>query len=306
MTSDPFSDPMAFLLECLERGKRKVFSAVLKVTPDVAAYLLDMNEENRRLRWDSIREYADMMKRGAWRLNGETIIISREGLLNDGQHRLYAVIDAQIGVQMQFTFGVERASRDTLGQGLRRSPADLLTMHGFTQTTKLAPAVRFIWAYDNGHPLSQHPLQPEVPQIAARYPDLLDAYHKVDPFIRQFRLSSGFITGAYYACRRFDQVAAERFIEQLTTGVGIEDARSPILALRRRLQDHLAKRAKLTPTEQAALFIKTFNHVRQGHPVQIIMWKVAETFPRAGERTRFTPSPDRKARAAEVAAEVAP
>ena len=76
------------------QAKTDVFSVTTLVTPKMAEALLSRNGGNRPVIWTgpvrSVSAYAAAMSRGEWVLNGEPIIISSTGELNDGQHRLHA------------------------------------------------------------------------------------------------------------------------------------------------------------------------------------------------------------------------
>src|SRR5690348_15979222 len=68
----------------------------LLVTPAVAEVLLSMNIGNRPLIKGWVDDLTERIRRGAWKLTGEPIIVAREGILNDGQHRLHAVVESGI------------------------------------------------------------------------------------------------------------------------------------------------------------------------------------------------------------------
>lgn len=275
----------------LRRAANEVFTVTTTVTPELAERLLSRNTNNRTVREvgaaRSVDAYARAMLRGEWQLNGESIIISRDGLLNDGQHRLHAVIKSGVGVPMQITFGVDRESRHTVDQGAARSPGDILTMAGEKQANQLAHAIQFIWSYDSHKVFAYRPSTDQLLTTLEANPGLRDAVRAVAAFGVEFRASRGYIAGAHYVCRRVDARLADDFLQKATTGLGLTDTGSPIVRLRKRFLDHLSNRDSIPAIEQAALYIKAFNACRQRRNVRALLWRrngdAAEEFPVAGQ-----------------------
>lgn len=273
----------------LERAKADIFTVTVMMTPDLAKRLLDRNVDNRPLRVRGktrcVEAYAEAMKRGEWDLNGQAIIISDEGLLNDGQHRLHAVIASGMTVEMQITFGVRRTTRHTVDQGAARTPGNILAMFGEKSGNQLAHAVQFIWAYETGRTFSERPSPDQLLDVLDQHPGLRDALTAGRSVSNEFKTSIGYMAAAFYVCARIDRAVAEEFVHQVSTGLGVVERRSPVMKLRKRLNDHFAKRDALPALEQAALFIKAFNAFRRGNLVSNLAWRrygqASEAFPRA-------------------------
>lgn len=134
---------------CALAGKSPggIHSAAYDLTPELANYFLENNPENRAIRQSTVDSYTRDMLTGRWHLNGEPIIISKEGQLNDGQHRCWAVVQAGKPVMMVFTFGVARETRITLDQGVARRLSDYLAMEGVANATRLGTVAGQIWRY---------------------------------------------------------------------------------------------------------------------------------------------------------------
>src|SRR3954467_12893306 len=79
---------------CLERGKNDVFAEVVDINPQLAAEMLKHNDSNRHISKNLVSKLASDIRENRWRLNGEPIILANTGELNDGQHRLSAIIEA--------------------------------------------------------------------------------------------------------------------------------------------------------------------------------------------------------------------
>lgn len=134
--------------ECVERGKGGVFSEATTLTPGLAGILLERNPDNRNIRQTKVLQYEADMRTGRWAFNGEPVIISKEGLINDGQHRLRALIEANVTIPMLFVFGVEREARLTVDQGGARSAGDFLGMEGVENSAVAASIGRLVIAIE--------------------------------------------------------------------------------------------------------------------------------------------------------------
>ena len=79
------------------------------ITPAIAKLMLERNTNNFRktINKDRVTSYANDMKSGKWQCNGESIVFAKDGTLKDGQHRLYAVIEAGVPVQMFVVFDAD-------------------------------------------------------------------------------------------------------------------------------------------------------------------------------------------------------
>ena len=78
-----------------------MYARVEVISPADARHYLGMNESNyRKPEHERIATYASDMKSGRWQLNGEAVKITKGNKLVDGQHRLMAVIEAGVPVEM--------------------------------------------------------------------------------------------------------------------------------------------------------------------------------------------------------------
>lgn len=276
------------LAQWLARGQSEIFTVPALVGPTLAQRLLDRNAGNRPVVLKgsirSVEAYAEAMKRGEWTLNGEPIIIASTGELNDGQHRLNAVVLSGAHVQMLLTFGVERDTRHTVDQGVARTPGHILAMFGEKNTNQLATALQFTWALDNFVTLNARPSTDQLLATLERHPRLRDAVRDVSHLVGEFRLSTGYIAGAHYRCQEHDRYQADKFLDAATTGINIQNANSPVARLRRMFTEHCAKRQRKTAIEQAANYIKAYNYFLRGRTGQFV-WRgnANEAFPAPGQ-----------------------
>lgn len=103
---------------------------VLMVDPGLAAQWLEKNcPVNRPVQMTVVSRYANAMRLGEWRVSHQGVAFNVRGDLIDGQHRLHAVVAAQVAVPMMVTFGAPDESFEVLDGGLKRSVADQLSLN---------------------------------------------------------------------------------------------------------------------------------------------------------------------------------
>lgn len=100
-------------------------STVMTVTPSYAKELLNSNTDNRKLRPSVVSFYANEMLNGNWQLTHQGIAISKNGRLLDGQHRLKAVVEANIPVTMLVFENCEDSIFNMLDIGAKRTMSDV-------------------------------------------------------------------------------------------------------------------------------------------------------------------------------------
>jgi hypothetical protein len=132
---------------CIEKAHEHPVMETVMLTPALAVEMLKQNPGNRNIRQTKVDQYAADMKDGRWAFNGEPIIVSKDGKLNDGQHRCTAVVDANASIEVPIIFGIERETRTTVDQGAARGAADYLGMDGVDNSAVVASAARLIIAY---------------------------------------------------------------------------------------------------------------------------------------------------------------
>ena len=253
------------------------------VGPKEARYLLRMNTHNRHVSVDRVATMARDMVGGHWVLNGETIKVSREDRLLDGQHRLLAVVESGVQVPMMIVRGLDDDAQDSVDIGAKRQFADVLTLAGESNSHNLGAAVRFCWYIDTFGRPKQFGMNPSLAELRA----WLDQ----NPRIREgiaigqraghsvIRYTPSVANALWYLMSRIDEKQAAEFWENLIGGdVGAGD---PIFALREALFRDLGKPHRMSVDHRAALTIKAWNHSLNGRIVQVISWKKEGKHPEA-------------------------
>lgn len=125
-------------------------ASVEVITPAYAKQLLEQNPHNRPLSQMTVDRYASDMKSGRWNNNGQGVVLTPEGMLLDGQHRMAAVVQSQATIAMLVVRGVPREAFVTMDSGKARSLSDVLAIEGRTHTTILAAMASVAYPYAAG------------------------------------------------------------------------------------------------------------------------------------------------------------
>ena len=112
------------------------------ITPEIARVYLAQNCGNRKVSKYMVNMYSEAMKRGEWMLNGESIKFDVDGNLIDGQHRLHALIEANISLELLVVRGLQRSAFKTLDVGKKRTAGDCLSIEGIANYNTVAAIVR--------------------------------------------------------------------------------------------------------------------------------------------------------------------
>lgn len=232
---------IAWFNECVQRAKSGVFAEMTTVTPGLASAILQANEGNRNIQPMKALHYAADMIAGRWALNGEPVIISRDGELNDGQHRMGAVIEANRGVPMLIVFGVDRETRKTVDQGAARSASDYLSMDGVPYANNASTIAKWVMAYEatDGYNIGQRAkfTNAEIVQRVRADNDIIEAArygHKHYKYYRGF-VSLTAIGTAFYILSEICPTDAVAYLDQICLGEGIRRG-DPAFAVRNYLQ----------------------------------------------------------------------
>lgn len=121
------------------------------MTPELAQQILGRNTRNRHIRPARVDRYAGIMVSGGWRLNGEAVVLSKQGNLMNGQHRLHAVVRAGVAVPMTLTENVEEDTFATMDTGMNRTAGDVLAMRGVANFNQVAAITRMLLKIGRAH-----------------------------------------------------------------------------------------------------------------------------------------------------------
>ena len=120
------------------------------VTPEMASEMLQRNTANFRNPGRArVTTYANDMKNGQWRFNGDTLKFSGE-LLLDGQHRLMAIVESGVSVKMLIVDGIESDAGVTVDNGKPRTVGQWLAHKGVKNASSIAAMAKLCVTYNLG------------------------------------------------------------------------------------------------------------------------------------------------------------
>jgi hypothetical protein len=109
-------------LEATARGRWTCYAML--VTPEMAAAWLTANTANRAVRRSHAVSLARLMRAGEWRLTHQGVAFDRSGHLIDGQHRLLAIVEAGVPVEILVFVDCPDDTFGALDRGLKRQLRD--------------------------------------------------------------------------------------------------------------------------------------------------------------------------------------
>lgn len=239
----------------------KVGVGVVEITPAMARAMLARNPSNRRVSESTVSKIARDIEAGNFVVNGESIIVANDGSLNDGQHRLCAVVEADMPITSVVVFGPARETRVTVDQGRSKMVGDYLAMEGHRDSNALAAAAGYVWQWQNLGRLSsqagERPNKGEVLALVEAHPNLAKSVHAVGGNGVAGRGLLAFCHWAFAVTS--SQGAADEFMSALISGANLL-SRDPILYARNRLMSD----RRLSPNEKAKLIFRAWNAHRRG------------------------------------------
>jgi hypothetical protein len=223
----------------IDRAKKEPFSEVVTLTPVLAKLLLENNPDNRPLSETQLGRLGRDLDGGLWEFNGESIIIAKTGELNNGQHRLNAVIATNQAIRVVMVFGVERKSRMTVDTGTNRTVAHFLGMNGHNDVNALAALANLIWMFKDKGRIPQNPQARPTKQQALHavehYSDLPDSISFASRRGVGMIASKALIAFVHYIIsHERGSAAAEDFLIPLIDGDQLRKG-DPVLYCRNRL-----------------------------------------------------------------------
>lgn len=256
----------------LRAAKNGPYAEAVLLTPEIAAGLLAQNPENRNVNLSYVADLVSDITAGRWAMNGETIIVSEEGYLNDGQHRCHAIVIADTAVDTMIVFGVERDSRTTVDEGRARTVANYLTMEGDVKNAPLLASVanKLIEIRREGrlNKGRNSPTKQEVLEECRTDKKLADSVAFITGKSKRARkvCSESIIAVAHYLIAEKNKAKADEFISTMLSGEHL-GATDPRFVCREKLQ---SRALRLNGNEQLKTIIHAYNNWRKGITVKTV------------------------------------
>ena len=262
---------------------------VQTITPAKAAEMLEANTSNRPLSQSVVQSFAQAMQRGDWRVTHQGVAIDTNGVLVDGQHRLAAVIEADVPIEMTVFTDVPADTFDVLDTGKKRNAADALAIDGERSTLQLASMLRTVWLYDNRPEMSwaggnASVTNHQILETLEQNPKIRDYV----PVGEQLAHEIGMIKSAagaasYLVSRPNSQKKLQPWFEGLIDGAGLSrtDARlklrNQMLNMARRQATEVRRRRDTR--EHVGLYLTGFNAWAAGEKVSRLRYAPRDPMP---------------------------
>lgn len=117
---------------------------IRKITKEVAEVLLSENIGNRKISRVNVDFLKDQILKGKFEQNGDTIRISKSGRLLDGQHRLMAIKETGVALDLLVVYGLNDEVFSTIDTGRNRTAGDVLSAGSTGGNQDIAAGIRLI------------------------------------------------------------------------------------------------------------------------------------------------------------------
>lgn len=217
------------------------------ITKDIALDLINsVGSEYRLTSRDYVTTLARVMSEGRWRNdNGQAILVTSDGRLVDGRHRLSAVLLLiSNGVVNTFDMMVERGIPSdvmgTIDKARKRTLADDVRLSGYQGNgTAMAALMTRLWYWDRKiYNTRLTKIRPSSEEVSTTYPitPVMDELLKrANVGAHQIDMSAAQLAFVWMLFYRISKKDADSFMEQLVNGNNL-DWNDPRLIARKRLR----------------------------------------------------------------------
>jgi hypothetical protein len=255
---------------------KKIKHELVTITPEVAADLLEHNTYNRPLSQNHVERIARQITEGKWKFNGDTIKVAVGGDVLDGQHRLWAVIEAKKPIDTIIVHGVEREAFATIDTVRRmRTGSDVLALNGVARYRSItSEALRWLIRWQRGIiPSYRDPANKiensDIEKAFEDNPQMFRAVERIVTSIKPLR-NNAIMAFMFYLISNRNEEIANTMIDVLADPSGVS-LHHPFFKLRAYLViDNIRKK---DPMVTIALIIKAVNAHKSGQRLKQLSWK---------------------------------
>lgn len=235
----------------------------------MAQKMLESNVNNRKLAENIVAQYTRDMSNDQWKLNGETIKISKSGVLLDGQHRLHACIRSNKDFDVMLVEGLDDEVFDTIDTGKKRTAGQIISIAGYEHANLLASSIRLINLYERkalkptkgGH--AKNLTASEIVDWINAHTFIIEAAKEGKRLEKICNGSAA--TAAYYLMYLKNYVTTCKYFTDIHSGENLS-AGDPALAVRNRM---FAKGKNFNSFEQLVVLIRGWNAIRNHQKLSI-------------------------------------
>lgn len=214
------------------------------ITPEIAASLLESNNENRTLSKGTVQAYMNDMSADNWdEKTGAAISIDENGILRDGQHRLVAIVESGKSLH---TWVCRNVSKDGIYDNNRkRSNADQISImrsdfDNVYKSTRYISVARALIVNIEGNSFSRRTVTPkEIIGFTEKHKEDLDGFFLNMPQSTVSKISLAVVHLSLFMAYMdgVDISDIIDFYDVLCTGMSTKPEEFPIIAYRNYLKD---------------------------------------------------------------------
>lgn len=247
------------------------------VTPEMAEAWLAQDSYNRPIMESLFQRYTRDVAMARWLLSGDAIRFDWDGVLIDGQHRLWAAVESKCAFRTFVIRGLDPAVFVILDSGSKRSVGDVLGIQKKVNGKLKAAVARYIFFYKTGGEAEalargkvrggkSGPTTQEVLAAFARYEEAIDESISRAKALKDADqlLPLGLAAFLHFACAEKNRQLANRFFGDLSAEQA--DRGSPTFLLIRRLREWRRRRIHQSRLLGDAT-IRVWNAVRENRPL---------------------------------------
>lgn len=265
------------IFDMLEAAKTPAVRLIL--TPTMALELIQANKMNRPLDQNTVSRISRQILAGKWKFNGDTIKVSLDRNILDGQHRLHAVIETKQTIETLVVIDVEAEAFDTIDTLRKfRTLGDTVAVEGQAKyRQQIGQALAWLLRYERGTLIAYR-----APQNRIENSDIKEAWRANTNIVRAVEraaplrrvVNTGLLGFYYYLVSNQNAELAERMIETLNDP-SRSAAKDPFFLLCQYLTGDAFKDAVRT----IALMIKAANYAFNGSQIGTLEWRQQGTSP---------------------------
>lgn len=267
--SDEFSLVDAWFKGRVRAAAQNKISEFCPLTPELAQILLLKNKGNRRVNSANLGGIMRDMASSRWAANGETIIVSKDGLLNDGQHRCFAALITGASVETAIVFGVDRETMATIDIGRKRTGADRLGLSGVQNYVPMSAISNLILEMKNG----RLPTPAETDEFFYANRELVEAANSAaGSNMKGIGPSAAGAACAYLIAAGYRQAEIAEFFVAIRSGE-MMPKRDPRMVLHKSIFDARFK-LKLSRDNWVRAFVAHFISHKAGKTTASVVWDI--------------------------------
>lgn len=223
--------------------KTKMTMTYELITPEIAANLLESNNQNRNISKGTVAAYVNDMISGNWdETVGDAISIDENGILRNGQHRLCAIVESGIAINMWVCRNV--SSDGIYDNNRKRSNSDqiMIMRSDFENVYKSSRYISVARAIINAkNPnLNRRPVTPkEIIEFTEEHKEDLDGFFLNFPQTTVSKISLAVVHLSLFMAYICEVELSDimDFYDVLCSGMSTKPEEFPIIAYRNYLKD---------------------------------------------------------------------